>query len=182
MRYFLFISCPRRQETNQRNAAQEGEGLDFKKATSRIFEILNILSLLRITLTCRQSRREGGDSLQNKRLIFTCNTIAVILRLKSSRFYKLIWLHHQIICEGVFWLHLFCKKGGTRLPDKSKFESKKSAGSADFCLFLELYIIYFCLSRHLLGFLKKFCDRSAEHLCYLLSVFIGLEKRGFFDV
>ena len=43
--------------SHQKNAAQEGEGLDFKKATSRIFEIINILSLLRITLTCRQSRR-----------------------------------------------------------------------------------------------------------------------------
>ena len=65
--------------SHQKNAAQEGEGLDFKKATSRIFEIINILSLLRITLTCRQSRRKGKIFYKTNELYCTCNPIAAVL-------------------------------------------------------------------------------------------------------
>ena len=36
----MFISCPRRQETNQRNAAQEERGLDREKANMPHFLVL----------------------------------------------------------------------------------------------------------------------------------------------
>ena len=42
----MFISCPRRQETNQRNAAQGKEGLDRKKANvPHFFALRHPLSL-----------------------------------------------------------------------------------------------------------------------------------------
>ena len=42
----MFISCPRRQETNQRNAAQGKEGLDRKKANMpHFFDLRHPLSL-----------------------------------------------------------------------------------------------------------------------------------------
>ena len=114
----MFISFHQRKETNQRNAAQEGEGLDFKKATSRIFEIINILSLLRITLTCRQSRREGEIFCESNAFIHACNPIAAVLWLKSSRFYRLIRLHHQIICGEVL-CQAFFQESGNRAPRAS---------------------------------------------------------------
>ena len=58
----------------------------------------------------------------------TCNTIAVRLCLKSLRCKTTIWLHHQII-SGEAFCQAFSRKSGNhipRLPDKSKFETKKA--------------------------------------------------------
>ena len=47
-----------------------------------------------------------------------CNTIAVRLRSKSSRFYRLIRLHHQIICGEAF-CQAFSRKSGNRISRAS---------------------------------------------------------------
>ena len=50
------------------NAAQEEEGLNLKNAGKPHFEIYDILSLLRITLTCRLCRQANEVILSSKRL------------------------------------------------------------------------------------------------------------------
>ena len=111
--YVHFFPPAERNEPKKRRLGKGG--FINQNAASRILIYINISPRPRPHPSVGKADERGRFFIING---FNCtrNTVAVILRLKFSRFYEIIRLHHQIICGEVFWLHLFSQKRWNAFP------------------------------------------------------------------
>ena len=110
--YVHFFPPAERNEPKKRRLGKGG--FINQNATSRILIYINISPRPRPHPSVGRADEKGGFYIINE-LIYTCNTVAVMLRLKSSRFYWLKRLHHQIICGEVL-CQAFFQESGNRVP------------------------------------------------------------------
>ena len=75
----MFIFCPRRQKTNQKNAAQEERGLVREKANMPHFLVLRHPLPLRHPSPVGKSRQKGFIDFKKVKSLFQFRTVAVIL-------------------------------------------------------------------------------------------------------